>query len=65
MDFDRHGTYVVETGRPNLVASVRYREDDTRAHVIPNIKTDGSASKAFVERILPRIVSATRALVIC
>lgn len=32
---------------------------------MPNIKTDGSASKALVERILPRIVSATRALKMC
>lgn len=57
--------WVVETGIPRRVAVVRYREDATRAQVIPNMRTAGSCSNAAVLRILERIVSATRALRRC
>jgi len=52
---------VVLTGRPSLVASVKYKEDEITAQVIPSMRTAGSCSKYLVEMILVRMVSATRA----
>ena len=58
----RHQAYVVDTGRPILVAKVKNVEDATKAHVMPNMSTVGSASKNLTLMILFRMVSATRAL---
>ena len=54
--------YVVDTGKPNLVATVKKQEDDTRAHVMPNMSTAGSSTNLSTLMILLRMVSATRAL---
>lgn len=53
--------WVVDTGRPILVARVKYNEEAIKAQVIPSMRIVGSSSKAFVLRILFRIVSATLA----
>lgn len=57
-----HQAYVVDTGRPNLVATVKKSDDATKAHVMPNMSTAGSSLKKSTLMILFRMVSATRAL---
>ena len=52
----------METGKPSLVARVTHVDEAIRAHIIPSMRTVGSASKYLVEMILLRIVSATRDL---
>lgn len=51
--------WVVETGRPRLVATVRNKDEDTTVHIIAKSRTDGEASKWCRSTILIRIVSAT------
>jgi len=52
---------VVETGKPNLVASVRKMEEAVTAQTIPSISTPGDSSNSPVLTIFVRMVSATRA----
>lgn len=57
-----NGAYVVDTGKPILVATVKKVDDATKAHAMPSISTAGSSVKKSTLMILFRIVSATRAL---
>ena len=57
--------WVVDTGRPNLVAMVRKVDEPIRAHNMPIIRTLGASSKALTEIMLFLMVPETRDLQVC
>ena len=52
--------WVVETGKPTLVAKVRYTDDAMTAQTMPSMRRPGELSKAATSTTFVRMVSATR-----